>query len=103
MRINHKVALGLWDEISSESTKPSQANLCAVEVDGVVVLFENGITGLEVTTIGGDARTNKRVLRLWDKCLESIVAASTEELRDTPMPKWRDDFVKWLIRRSAKR
>jgi hypothetical protein len=103
MIINHKVALGSWttSQGSANTRQMKAAKLvAAIEVDGVVVMFENPDQhDLVVTTIGGDAKTNKRVLGLWSKC-EAKCEADQDPVPSLPEVA-RRLFIRWLVENEA--
>jgi hypothetical protein len=98
MIINHKVPMLCDSQDGEAAGKPHSSIMAAVEVDGVIVLFENPDERcLIVATIGGTLKDNKRVMSLWYKHCEEV---DPDEDRNQVPDKARDTFVKWLVQRS---
>ncbi|MGH9920961.1 MAG: hypothetical protein ACRD6W_19095 [Nitrososphaerales archaeon] len=77
---------------------PHPSQMAAVQVDGVVVLFDNPDERyLQVATIGGTPEDNARVMELWyDYCEEEDPDGDSNEHPE----KACDAFVAWLAKQA---
>jgi hypothetical protein len=97
MIINHKVAMLVASQDGDPADTPDPSVMAVVEIDGVLVLFENPDERcLCVATLGGEKETGAKLIEKWYSFCEEL--ADQDKNFPEKTDEARDAFVAWLTK-----